>query len=325
MSGFDWRKATVGAGLALLAGLSPLRAATAEPSATTDPELVQGSHDLNARLTVPVTINGGGPYSFVVDTAAERTVISRELAGRLALAAGVSVTVLSISGYDQIDTAIVPKLQLTPTRTRMADVEAPMMKEANLGASGLLGIDSLRSKRVVIDFKAMRMSIVDATTQSAYDGDIVVTARSRFGQLILVDAAADDQKVSVVIDTGSQVSIGNPALRARLTAKHRLGPVTPITLLSVTGGEMAADYSSIAHMRIGSVEINGMPVAFTDAEIFHKLGLTEKPALLLGMDVLRNFSRVSIDFANRTVRFLLPGEAFQLAPVIASADHPKAG
>jgi predicted aspartyl protease len=325
MPGFDWRKATLGAGLALLAGLSPLHAAPAEPSAPADPELVQGSRDLSTRLTVPVTINGAGPYSFVVDTAAERTVISRELADRLALAAGESVTVLSISGYDQIETAIVPKLQLTPTRTKMADVEAPMMKEANLGASGLLGIDSLRSKRVVIDFKAMRMSIVDATTQSAYNGDIIVTARSKFGQLILVDASADGQKVNIVIDTGSQVSIGNPALRARLAARHRLGPVTPINIMSVTGGQMPADYSSIAHMRIGGVQLKDMPVAFTDAEIFHKLGLTEKPALLLGMDVLRNFSRVSVDFANRTVRFLLPGEAFQLMPAIASADHPKAG
>jgi predicted aspartyl protease len=325
MKGFDWRKAALGATIAVLAGLQPLYAAAAEPSTPADPELVQGSHDLNTRLTVPVTINGGGPYSFVVDTAAERTVISRELADRLALTPGATVTVLSISGYERIDTAIVPKLQLTPKRTRMGDVEAPTMKESNLGASGLLGIDSLQSKRVVIDFKAMRMSIVDATTQSADNGDIIVTARSKFGQLILVDASADGQKVNVIIDTGSQVSIGNPALHARLEARHRLGPVTPITIMSVTGGEMPADYSSIAHMRIGGVQLNDMPVAFTDAEIFHKLGLTDKPALLLGMDVLRNFSRVSVDFANRTVRFLLPGEAFQRAPVIASVDRPKAG
>jgi predicted aspartyl protease len=324
MAGFHWRKTAL-AGMALLATISPLRAAPEETPMSSDPELVQGSHDLSTRLTVPVTINGGGPYSFVVDTAAERTVISRELADRLALTAGSSVTVLSISGYDQIDTAIVPKLQLTPTRSRMTDVEAPMMKESNLGASGLLGIDSLQSKRVVIDFKAMRMSIVDATTQSAYNGDIVVTARSKYGQLILVDASADGQKVNVIIDTGSQVSIGNPALHVRLMARRRLGPVTPITIMSVTGGQMPADYSSIAHMRIGGVQLNGMPVAFTDAEIFHKLGLTDKPALLLGMDVLRNFSRVSVDFANRSVRFLLPGEAFQLAPMVASVDRPKAG
>jgi predicted aspartyl protease len=326
MAGFRWHGMVLGIGLTFLSGLPPVATASAQQATDpSDPEIVQGAHDLNTRFTVPVSINGKGPYSFVVDTAAERTVISRELAGRLALDSGEAVTVLSISGYDQIDTAIVPTLQLTSSRSRVSDLEAPMMGETNLGASGLLGIDSLKSKRVVIDFKAGRMSIVDATTLSAYNGDIVVTARSKFGQLILVDASADGQKVNVIIDTGSQVSIGNPALRAKLAARNRLGPVTPVTLLSVTGGEMAADYSSIAHMRIGGVELKGMPVAFTDAELFHKLGLTDKPSLLLGMDVLRNFSRVSVDFANRSVRFLLPGQGWQIPPVVASADRRAIG
>lgn len=325
VAGFGWRKAVLGAGILLSAAIAPLRAAAITPSDPAEPDVVQGSHDPGMRLTVPVTINGGGPYGFVVDTASERTVISRELAGRLALDPGRGVTVLSLSGYEHSDTAIVPRLQLTAGRSRLSNLEAPMISEANLGAAGLLGIDSLQSKRVVIDFKAGRMTIVDATILPAHSGDIVVTARSRYGQLILVDAAADGQKVNVIIDTGSQVSIGNPALRRRLAARHRLGVATPITIMSVTGGEMPADYSSIADMRIGGVELRGMPVAFTDAEIFHKLGLTEKPALLLGMDVLRNFSRVSVDFANRSVRFLLPGQGFQITPLIASMDRRAAG
>ena len=49
-----------------------------------------------------------------------------------------------------------------------------------------------------------------------------------------------------------------------------------------------------------------MPVAFTDAHPFRKLGLTEKPAMLLGMDGLAAFDRVTVDFANRKVRFSVP-------------------
>ena len=40
-------------------------------------------------MTVPVTITAG-PYGFIVDTGAQRTVMSRELAGTLGLAAGPS-------------------------------------------------------------------------------------------------------------------------------------------------------------------------------------------------------------------------------------------
>lgn len=312
-------------GLAAVAALTiavPSIATTAEPEA---PELVQGANDLSTRLTVPVTINGAGPYNFVVDTAAERTVISRQLAGRLALGPGKSVTVLSVSGYNQIDTAVVPLLQLTAGRNRLSGLEAPMMEEANLGASGLLGIDSLKSKRVVMDFKARRMTIVDSSNGGHDSDEIVVTARSKFGQLILVDASANGMKVNVVIDTGSQVSIGNPALRARLEKRGQLGTLTPISILSVTGGRTPADYTSIAHVRLGTITVDTMPVAFADAEIFHRLGLAQKPAILLGMDVLRGFDRVSVDYANRSVRFILPGEAGGTPPRMASADRRSAG
>lgn len=316
-------------GHGLLRGLTALAGLTmALPSAalTADvPELIHGTNDLSMRLTVPVTINGAGPYHFVVDTAAERTVISRELATRLALDPGKSVTVLSVSGYSQIDTAIVPMLQLTAGRNRLSDLQAPVMEQSDLGASGLLGIDSLKSKRVVMDFKARRMTIVDSGPAQHDNGEIVVTARSKFGQLILLDASANGMKVNVIIDTGSQVSIGNPALRAKLEKRRQLGTVTPISILSVTGGRIAADYTSIAHIRLGSVNVDGMPVAFADARIFHRLGLAKKPAILLGMDVLSGFDRVSVDYANRTVRFLLPGEASQAPPQIASTDRRAAG
>ena len=77
------------AALALAAG-SPLNGQAAEnpPSTqTATPAEAQDVADNFAfekakgdRLTVPVSIDGKGPYRFLVDTGAERTVISEELA-----------------------------------------------------------------------------------------------------------------------------------------------------------------------------------------------------------------------------------------------------
>jgi hypothetical protein len=50
-------------------------------------------------------------------------------------------------------------------------------------------------------------------------------------------------------------------------------------------------------------------VAFADVHPFRKLGLTDRPALLLGMDAMQAFDQVSIDFANRRVRFVLPSRS----------------
>jgi predicted aspartyl protease len=298
-----------------------LLAATAQAAAPdpTAPEQVQGRRDSMQRLTVPVTIGGGGPYQFVVDTGSERTVISRELAERLTLTPSRPVTVVSIAGENQVATATVPSLKLTAGRGRMSEFDAPILSGVHLGAEGMLGLDSLRSKRVVLDFKAMRMSISEAGETAGDDSDeIVVTAKRRLGQLVLVDAEADGQRISVVIDTGSAVSIGNDALRAKLARNGRLGLVVPISITSVTGEQTPADYSSIRKIRIGGVNLDNMPIAFADAGIFHHLGLDKRPALLLGMDALLLFDRVSIDFANRNVRFLLPGEALVAPPRMAS-------
>lgn len=304
------------AALGLLAG--PLQATAPDPAA---PEEVQGGSDLSQRLTVPVTINGGGPYHFLVDTGSERTVLSHELAGRLTLAPSTAVTLASISGTEQVQTALVPELKLTSSRNAMADFAAPLLSETDMGAVGILGIDSLQTKRVIMDFRRMRMSISDAPRARQADSDeIIVTAKRRLGQLIMVDADIEGQKISVVIDTGSAVSIGNPLLRAALMRRHKLGLMVPIAITSVTGDETLAEYTSIRQVRIGGVTLSNMPAAFADPQIFHRLGLDKKPALLLGMDVLRLFSRVSIDFANRDVRFTLPGGAARdIAPRLAES------
>jgi len=48
-------------------------------------EIVDIDEDRAQRMTVPVSIEGRGPFSFVIDTGAERTVLSRKIATRLAL------------------------------------------------------------------------------------------------------------------------------------------------------------------------------------------------------------------------------------------------
>jgi hypothetical protein len=49
-------------------------------------------------------------------------------------------------------------------------------------------------------------------------------------------------------------------------------------------------------------------IAFDDAHAFDRFGLSNKPAMLLGMDIMQGFDRVSVDFARRKVRLLKRGE-----------------
>jgi len=62
-------------------------------------------------------------------------------------------------------------------------------------------------------------------------------------------------------------------------------------------------------VRLGGAKIIDIPIAFADVHAFAKLGLTKRPAIMLGMDTLKLFDRVSVDFANRRVRLLRPGSS----------------
>src|SRR5688500_6043122 len=60
--------------------------------------------DAQERMTVPVSISGRGPFRFLVDTGAERTVISAELARQLGLGSGAKPTLHSMTEVREIRT-----------------------------------------------------------------------------------------------------------------------------------------------------------------------------------------------------------------------------
>ncbi len=293
---------------ALVLALSHGAVAHAEAPVAVPPEApatVAAGHDRVMRLTVPVTIGEAGPYQFVVDTGADRTVVSRQLADRLNLSPGESATLHSMTKVELVRTVVVPTLGLGGRNTH--NINAPALDEEDLGASGLLGIDSLKGRRIVMDFGARTLTIAEPGTREPTDPDtIVVTARSRFGQLVLVDASVDGVPITVIIDTGAQNTIGNSALRAMLGRKQRHLDFFPTTLLDVTGGTLKAEIASVQRVTVGGITLNDMVIAFADAHPFHRFGIDKKPAMLLGMDTLRAFRRVSVDFQARKVRFSLP-------------------
>jgi predicted aspartyl protease len=262
------------------------------------------------RMTVPVSLAGAGPFRFIVDTGAERTVVSHELARKLSLPPGRNVRLTAMTGTTSVGTVIVPSISVgePPRLGADAGIEAPALAAIDMGALGILGLDTLQGQKVTIDFDRQVMSIspsVKRRSRAPANDEIVVRARSVFGQLVVTDARYRGQMVRVILDTGSAVSMGNFALRKRL-ARSDARRNTPIELISVTGDTLQAGYTQIGKVTLGEIAFDNLPIAFADAAPFRKFGLTERPAVLLGMDALRLFRRVDIDFVNREVRLRKP-------------------
>jgi hypothetical protein len=204
-----------------------------------------------------------------------------------------------------VKTATVSDLRLSQRDLKIVD--APILDAANMGADGILGTDSLHSQRVVFDFEKNLMTIVPSEERVAReDGTIVVTGKLRSGRLIVTNAVADGNVITVILDTGSEVSIGNEALRRRLDRAGLLKSTGAVGLESVTGEILQGEYTFVKRLEVGDVNLTNLAVVFADAHTFGKLGLDKRPALLLGMNALRAFTKVSIDFAHRTLRVILP-------------------
>jgi predicted aspartyl protease len=262
-----------------------------------------GFTNAEQRMTVPVSIGPSGPYPFIIDTGSERTVVSRELASLLKLTTGRRVHVTTMAGQSELGTYKLSDLRVN--KIAPDTLEAPAVDATNLGAPGMLGIDALKGHSVSIDFDKNVMEVRASRKRGLVGSpdDIVIRAKNLYGQLIVTDARYRGKRISVVIDTGSPVTVGNLALLKLVKTEKSLGNVA---LLTVTGQYLNADYRVIDSLDIAGVGFHQLPIAFADAVPFDRFGLSNTPALMLGMDSLRLFRRVQIDFANREIRLTLP-------------------
>jgi predicted aspartyl protease len=274
------------------------RPTPAEPGTS---EIVAGQIDRYERMTVPVTIGGQGPFRFMIDTGAQATVVTSALRDRLSLPSLGHAMLVGMVASKQVEVVRLDGLEFA---ARVFDaIHAPLLEEQHIGADGILGLDSLQDLRVLIDFKKQNIAVDDSRALGGNRGyEIVVRARRKLGRLIITDAMVDGVRTAVIIDTGAQGSMGNLALQRRLRAHRGL----EVTTTDVTGAVTTSPVGFARTIEIGRMQLSGLPIAFADAPAFAALGLSAKPAMVLGMGDLRGFDRVAIDFADRTVLFDLP-------------------
>lgn len=278
---------------------------------------LETAFDSAQRMTVPVELAGRGPFQFVVDTGANHTVVSIETAGRCNLTAAGTTPVHGIVGTQPAPLVRAPRLRVGQVQSR--NLSLPVLPRASLGADGLLGIDVLKGRRIRLDFarNAFEVGPSGAGAQvNALGGGggtrirdpsagVVVPAQYRSGQLVIFDADVDGVPVRAFLDSGAQITCGNQALRAAL-AQHRPAwgqRMVDTQLISATGQTSPAQLAILPQLRLGGVGLNNVRAAFAGLHIFNLWGLNAQPAMLVGVDVLRRFEAVVLDFGRREVTF----------------------
>ena len=258
---------------------------------------------ISSRMSVQVHVNGQGPYKFVVDSGADTSVVGEKIAAKLGLPDADSITLLGMTEVTDVSRVLVDELQLGPTTT--TDLTLPVLDERDIGGDGMIGLDALVRQRLMLDFDKKLITVDDPEDPIDLGPNvIVVTARLQRGQLILTDVYVKGRKIAAVIDTGTEVSIGNLELRKQLIRRTPKEPKT-IEIYGVTGAKAKLEFASIPQLKLGPIKIRNVPIAFADVPPFEVFGLANEPALLIGTDLMEQFRRVSLDFRERKVRFQL--------------------
>ena len=291
-------------GLARAQMHAPPKVTLIDPDAVPD-SVLAASADAAHRMTVPVTVNGRGPFPFIVDTGSTATVLSDALAAQLGLRPGGKLLVKAATGVAESGAVRVESLAVG--RRRLANLLTPVLARSDLGALGLLGIDAMSRQKLVMDFRKNQMLLTTSSRRREDPRAFTVTAKSKYGQLLLVDCNVEGMPLYVILDTGSELTIGNVTMRTMLE-RHRAA--YEVEVAGVTGAAVTAPIGLLSVLAVGhNVEVTNLRVAYADLYVFDQFGLHDKPALLLGMSTLRHFARVSIDFPAREVRLSLETES----------------
>jgi predicted aspartyl protease len=278
------------------------------PPAEAPPLFLDTAQDSIDRMTVEVFINGQGPFAFVVDTGADRSALSTTLAARLGLEAGRTVMLHGVGGSALTPTAKVPLM--VAGDSRMKDSELPVLPPERLGVDGLLGVDMLDDRNVIMDFRRKRLEVRRSTSLSSVHSsarEVSVLADARFGRLAVANARVGGVRCIAFIDSGSGASIGNMALAQaiKLRVRRKPDPSMAIRLIGAAGEATVGELRVVRSIELGALRMSNLPLVLADLHIFDVWDLNSRPAVLLGVDVLRLFSRVELDFGSDRVKFRL--------------------
>lgn len=279
--------------------------APADPGS--DSGSVRAASEIHNRLSAAVHINGRGPYRFLVDTGAERTLMAAEIAAQLALPRGRKVMLEGITRGEPAELVEIASLKMG--RLVCPSLEVPVLPRSMLRVDGYLGLDVLDRHRVILDFRAGTLTVTRPQGFFAalwgHNDEAVVRTLGSSGRLRATNCLVNGVRAAAFIDTGAEVSVSNPALYAALRqrAPNRQLVGGPVGLYGVTGGTIMGLSINVDDIRLGELHLTYTPLVVAPLEVFDVWGLSGQPALLFGMDCLRRFTRVSIDYRRKELRF----------------------
>jgi predicted aspartyl protease len=272
-----------------LAGLASLASLLLLPSIATA-QTLELERAESGHLTVSVDLENSGPYTFLIDTGANRTAIAQPVAEALGFHSAwdeysdvQSLTMMFDAERFQLNRMQVGTLE----PIALNSVVIPVHHSEAIVIAGLLGADAIPTDRYTLDFANARLELGTSSPSHA-DG----TFDERHLPLGIAQMRGAMRDVRILIDSGSAQTLVNPQLARRLATRTN---VARYTIYGVDRREEEeAQMAWVRNLEIGGVCVNSLHALESDLEIFSALGWDHVPAMVIGMDVLQH-TQLNID------------------------------
>jgi predicted aspartyl protease len=261
--------------------------------------------DRIGRIWAPVLINGQGPFRLVLDTGATNSAVTAKVAETLGMTLDYPGTVTLQGATGSVKVPTIPVDSLEVGELLMEPKRLPIVPDALGGAEGILGTEGLGDKRITIEFRHDRITIMRSRNEKAGPNFVTIPVKFMRGRLLVVDAWLGGVRVKAIIDTGGQSTLGNLALRDALAGRRSALLAVPDEVIGATLDIQTGERISTPALAMGDIVVRNPAMTFADFSIFKHWKMTDEPAMLVGMDVLGLIETLIIDYRRRELQVRL--------------------
>ena len=242
---------------------------------------IAAASDAAEHLTIPVTINGRGPFRFVVDTGADRSVIADDVAhGARPRAREQRDGARRRAQREHAD----GRHRRSPFRCDAAPQShhARSCRGPWLQSDGYLGLDAVDGYRVTLDFKNRELVIEPPHHHTIFDvirpNEATVPLRGDMGHLRSLNCRVDSVNATCFLDTGAEISVGNSKLLSALMIENPAYVVlATVPITGITGGVITAKVIKVEKIRLHGVTFSECVVADRGHADLRRLGSRGPP------------------------------------------------
>jgi predicted aspartyl protease len=303
--------------VAMLGGGALLESSAAAPSGLTPPTTIvrpgttapPADYEANTRpdrigrIIVPITVNGHGPFQFLLDTGANRTVLTPRLVAELGLqiSRDDTVTLNGVTGAEVVPTVFIERVSAGDLA--IENQRLPVAYALGGDVDGVLGVDGLGNKRVLVDFVHHKLEIRASRSAVALADVTRTRTRFEFGLLMIATGHVGPVRVNAVIDTGSEYTLGNSALRNALNWREEATQSNTTEVIGQTLTKQLGLQHVVRDVVVADTRTHYVNVVFGDFYMFKLWDLDKDPTLVIGMDLMGGLDTLVIDYGRREVQF----------------------